>query len=66
MVQLGHTNFKPDRLLRIQTGEELLGIIVELPNAHLFRVKTVHEELAIIVQFLQEGKVPDGLLEKKI
>ena len=39
-------------------GEAPLGIDDDLLDAHLFRVKTVHEELIDIVQFRQDGKAP--------
>lgn len=55
----------PDHLLRVHTGEEPTDIDDDLPNAHLFRFEEVLEELAYIVQFLQDGKSPDGLLEKR-
>jgi hypothetical protein len=34
------------------------------PNAHLFKVEIVPNELAYIVQCLQEGKSQEGLSEK--
>ena len=63
-----HTNVGLDHLLRIQIGTELSSIDNDFPDAHLFRVEGVIEELANIFQFLQEGKALEGLtkIKKKI
>ena len=54
VIRPGHTNVRPDHLLRIQMGEESSSIENDLLDAHLFKVETIPKELADIVQFLQE------------
>ena len=50
---------------RVHIGKEPTSIDDDLPDAHLFRVKKVPKELVDIVQFLQDGKAPEGLLERR-
>ena len=42
-----------------------MGIDDDLPDAHLFRIKSGPTDLVEIAQFLQEGKTPKGNFEKK-
>ena len=55
----------PDHLSRLEMGEEAIGIEDELPDAHLFRIEVVPQELANIAQFLEEGKAPEELSERQ-
>lgn len=65
VVQPWHKNAKPNYLSRIQTREEPSSIDDNLLDAHLFKFKAIPDELADIVQFLQDGKAPEGLSEKR-
>ena len=65
IVWPGHTKIILDHLLIIQTSEALSGIDNDLPNAHLFKVEVVLEELDDIIQFVITCKAPEGLIEKK-
>ena len=65
IVWPGQTNISLDHLLIFHTVEELIGIEIDLPDAHLFKVEEIPKELVDIVQFLQDGKSIDVLLEKR-
>ena len=45
VVLPGKLNVGPDHLSRIDTGEEPTGVDDDLPDAHLFRIEAVPEEL---------------------
>lgn len=64
IVRTDHIIIGLDHLSRVNIGEESIGINDELPDAHLFRVEAVLELLDNTIQFLQEGKPLEGLLEK--
>ena len=49
----------------MQTSEELISIMDDLPNMHPFKVKTFLDELENIVQFIQDGRAIKGLPKKK-
>ena len=55
VVRPGKLNVGPDHLSRIDTGEEPTGIDDDFPDAHLFRIEAVPEELEEIAQFLETG-----------
>ena len=61
MVRLGKLNVGPDHLSRIDTGEEPTEIDDDLPDAHLFRIEAVLEELEEIAQFLENGQAPEDM-----
>ena len=48
IIQLGKVNVRPNHLSRVELGEDPIGIEDDLPDAHLFRVKTIPSELAKI------------------
>jgi hypothetical protein len=52
-------------LSKIQTEEEPFGINDVFLGVHLFRTKSILEELAKILQLLQEGQSREELTEKK-
>jgi len=54
-----------DNFSRLEIGEEAIGIEDELPDAHLFRLEAVPQELANIAQFLEEGKAPEEFSERQ-
>ena len=54
-----------DHLSRIDTGEEPTGVNDDLPDAHLFHIESVPEELKEIAQFLETVQAPKGLNTKK-
>ena len=56
IVRLGKLNVGPNHLSRIDTGEEPTGVEDDLPDAHLFRIEAVQEELEETAQFLENGQ----------
>ena len=48
----------------VETVEDPVRIDNKLPDAHLFYVEAIPKELTEIVEFLQEGKAPQGEKEK--
>jgi len=65
IVRLGKKNVGPDHLSQLESGEELIDIKDDLPNAHLFGVEAIHIDLVDIEKFLHIGKAPDGFSKKK-
>ena len=65
MVRPGKLNVGPDHVSHIDTGEEPTGIDDDLPDAHLFRIEAVPEELEEIAQLLEIGQELEGLNTKK-
>ena len=65
VVRPGQENVGPDHLSRLERGEEAIGIEDELPDAHLFRIEAIPQELADITQFLEEGRAPEELSERQ-
>ena len=55
VVRPGKLNVGPDHLSHIDTREEPTGVNDDLPDAHLFRIEAVPEELEEIAQFLETG-----------
>ena len=49
----------------IGIGEEPTGIEDDLQYAHLFRIEVVSLDFAEIAQFLEEGRVIEGMSDKK-
>ena len=58
VVRPGRLNVGPDHLLRINTGEDPIGVEDDIPDAHLFRIEVVPAELEEIAQFLENGQAP--------
>ena len=50
---------------RIDTEEEPKGVEYDHPDAHLFRIEAVLEELEEIAQFLGNGQAPKSINTKK-
>ena len=65
MVRPGKANVRPNHLSRTDTGEEMTRNKDDLPDAHLFRVEAVSSDVEEIAQFLDEGRVPKGMSDKK-
>ena len=65
VVRPGKLNVKPDHLSRIDTGEKPTGVEDDLPDAHLFWIGAVQEELKEIAQFLENDQAPEGMSTKK-
>ena len=65
VVRPGRENVGPNHLSRLEIGEEEIRIEDELPDAHLFRVEAIPQELADIAQLLEEGRAPEDLSERQ-
>ena len=51
--------------MRIDTGEESIGVEDDLLDACLFRIESVPAKLEEITQFLENGQAPKGMSTKK-
>lgn len=58
VVKPGKHNVGLDHLLQIQTGEAATSLNDELPDAQLFRVKAIPDQLAEIAEFLITSQAP--------
>jgi hypothetical protein len=58
VVKSGKYNVGPDHLSWIETGEAAKSLDDELPDAQLFWVEVVPDQLAKIVEFLMTGQAP--------
>lgn len=65
VVRPGRENVRPNHLSRLEIGEDAIGIEDELPDAHLFRIEVVPQELADKTQFLEEGRALEDLSERQ-
>ena len=61
ILQPGKPNVSPDHLSIIETSEEPDMINNDLPITHLFQIEFVLAKLEDIVQYLQEGRAPEGM-----
>jgi hypothetical protein len=59
VMKLGKHNVGPDHLSRIEFGEAGHNLDDELPDAQLFRVKAVPDQLVKIAAYLTIGQAPD-------
>jgi hypothetical protein len=53
-------NVGPDHLSRIKSGEASQSLDDELPDAQLFHVEAVPDQLVEIVEFITSGQAPMG------
>ena len=65
VVRPGKLNVDLDHLSWIDIREEPIGVEDDLPDAPLFRIEAVSEELEEIAQFLENGQAPEGMSMKK-
>jgi hypothetical protein len=60
VVKLGKYNVGPDHLSWLETGEASRSLDDELPDAQLFQVEVVPDQLVEITEFLMSGQPPPG------
>ena len=65
VVRPSRETVRLDHLSRLETGEEAVGIEDKLPDAHLFRVEEIPQELADVAQFLEAGKASEDFSERQ-
>ena len=64
IIRLGKENVGPNHLSKVKLGEDPTRIDDDLPDAYLFRVEAILEELVETGQYLQEER-PRIITQKK-